>query len=101
MSWDTSDRRDRLPHDWAVRRLRVLRRDSYRCQARLSDGRLCLAPASDVDHIVRGDDHRPENLQSLCRWHHSQKTAAEAAEARRANPRPSRQRPPEKHPGAL
>lgn len=25
------------------------------------------------------------NLQSLCRWHHAQKTAVESAEARRRN----------------
>lgn len=97
MPWDTSDRRSRLPSDWTTRRVRVLRRDSYRCQARDSLGALCGAPANQVDHVLRGDDHDLDNLQALCRWHHAKKTAAEAAEARGA--RPSQRREPERHPG--
>lgn len=99
MTWEGSDRRARLPHDWALRRVRVLRRAAYRCEARFSTGERCGSPANQVDHIVRGDDHEPENLQALCVYCHGKKTAAEAAEAR--GPQPSRKRKPEAHPGAL
>lgn len=37
-------------------------------------------PATDVDHILplrRGGTHAPSNLQSLCHFHHSSKTARE------------------------
>lgn len=98
MAWEGSTRHARLPADWRTRRARVLKRDDYRCVA-VEDGHRCSEVATDVDHIVRGDDHRETNLQSLCHWHHARKTAAEAAEARR--PRPSALRPREPHPGAL
>ncbi|BCJ41661.1 HNH endonuclease [Actinoplanes ianthinogenes] len=98
MAWEgTSDRRSRLPSDWAVRRLRVLRAAAYRCQVKDEDARPCGEPANEVDHINAGDDHRPENLQAICRWHHGRKTAAEGAAARR--PRPTARREPERHPG--
>ncbi|GAB1641749.1 HNH endonuclease signature motif containing protein [Krasilnikovia sp. MM14-A1259] len=96
MSWETSDRRARLPRDWPVRRQRVLRAASYRCQIK-AHGIPCGEPAAEVDHIERGDDHSYENLQAICRWHHARKTAAEAAAARK--PRPTQRREPERHPG--
>ncbi|GAA2843797.1 hypothetical protein Acy02nite_68310 [Actinoplanes cyaneus] len=98
MAWEgTSDRRSRLPHDWPLRRLRVLRAAGYRCQVRGLDGRPCGAPANEVDHIEHGDDHDLRNLQAICRWHHGQKTSAEGAAARQ--PRPTQRREPERHPG--
>ena len=100
MGWETSNRKERLPADWQTRRVRVLRRDSYRCQARDSIGVLCGAPANQVDHIVPGDDHSYENLQSLCRWHHDRKSSAEGHAAQR-RPRARRSRDPEPHPGDL
>jgi hypothetical protein len=93
MAWQGSDRRARLPANWATLRLRVLRRDGWRCVARMSDGTRCPEPATDVDHKVPGDDHRPGNLQALCRWHHARKSSAEGNAAR-----PSRRREPEAHP---
>jgi 5-methylcytosine-specific restriction protein A len=99
MAWDTSDRKSRLPSDWSTRRVRVLRRDSYRCQARDSLGHLCGEPANQVDHKNPGDDHDLDNLQALCRWHHARKSSAEGAAARR--PRPTMRRDPEPHPGML
>lgn len=99
MPWDTSDRLSRLPSNWQTLRVRVLRRDSYRCQARDSLGILCGAPANQVDHIVAGDDHSLDNLQALCRWHHDRKSSAEGHAARR--PRPKRARDPEAHPGLI
>lgn len=44
----------------------------------------CTEPATDVDHIRRGDDHREENLRSLCSWHHNRKSSQEGGEARGA-----------------
>lgn len=99
MGWETSDRRSRLPADWQKIRLRVLRRDGYRCQMPLSSGGICGAPARDVDHVQRGDDHSTTNLRALCPYCHGQKTAREGAAA--APRRASRKRAPEKHPGAL
>jgi hypothetical protein len=40
-----------------------------------------MLPATDVDHIVAGDDHEPSNLQALCRFHHARKSAREGASA--------------------
>jgi len=77
--------------------VRVLRRDSYRCQARDSQNILCGDPANQVDHIEPGDDHSLENLQSLCRWHHARKSSPEGHAVRK--PRLSRVREPEAHPG--
>jgi 5-methylcytosine-specific restriction protein A len=100
MAWEgTSDRKDRLPSDWSSRRMRVLRRDGYKCQARDSLGVLCGEPANQVDHIVHGDNHDYDNLQSLCRWHHARKSSSEGHAARR--PRPTQYREPEPHPGMI
>lgn len=97
--WATSDRRSRLPPDWRRRRAAVLARAGQRCEALDSLGQRCPERATDADHVQRGDDHRMTNLQALCRWHHGQKTAREAADARR--PRPTRRREPEQHPGLV
>ncbi len=89
MPWDSSDRRSRLPADWAKRRLRVLRRDGYRCQHRNRPGApKCGTPANQVDHVQPGDDHDYANLRALCRRHHAEKSSAEgnAAKPRRLNP---------------
>lgn len=98
MAWDSSDRRSRLPSDWAKRRLRVLRRDGYRCQVRDAAGLKCLERGNEVDHIVNNDDHDYSNLQTICRAHHRDKTQAEALAGMQ---RRSRVRPPSRHPGAL
>jgi len=101
MTWSTrpSDRAKRLPLDWESRRRRVLHRDGHRCRATHIDGSRCDMPASDVDHIIAGDDHSEANLQSLCRWHHARKSSAEGQAAR--GPREKRTRAPETHPGSL
>lgn len=101
MAWDkgVSARAERLPSDWQTRRMRVLRRDRYCCQARDSLGVQCGAPANQVDHVLPNDDHDYDNLQALCRWHHDRKSSAEGAAARRPKARQSRD--PEPHPGFL
>ncbi len=90
--WVSSERV--LPPGWQRLRLRILRRDGYRCQMRLPSGAVCGEMASDVDHIVPGGDHRPENLRALCRECHARKSSAEGNAARQR-----RRRPSEGHPG--
>ena len=93
--WRNSTRRAQLPPDWKARRLRVLDRDGWRCQHRdHPDGPICAAPATDVDHIQRGNNHNEANLQSLCTPHHRTKTAQEGVTAR-----PTRKRPAQPHHG--
>lgn len=96
-AWATSDRRARLPPDWSKIRDRVLQRDGHQCTFVLLDETRCPAAATEVDHVERGDDHRPANLASLCRAHHAAKTAAEGHEAQRAR----RYRDPPTHPGLI
>lgn len=99
MSWDTSDRRERLPRDWKRLRAFVLARDGYRCTAEVHDPR-CDGRATDVDHVVAGDDHRPCNLGALSRACHAAKTNRESS-IRNALRAEQRRRPPERHPGLL
>jgi 5-methylcytosine-specific restriction endonuclease McrA len=97
MAWEGSDRRLRLPADWKTRRLRVLRRDGYRCQITDDHGVPCLAWANEVDHIERGDDHDEANLRAACSSCHAKKSASEGAAARESR----RFRPREQHPGMI
>ena len=67
-------------------------------------------PASDTDHLERGDDHRIENLRPICGKRcphcrderrtpcHVVKSSREGGQAAQAA-RPKRQREPEPHPG--
>lgn len=74
--WATSDRRRRLPPNWANKRARVLRRDPL-C-------RMChVEPSTEVDHINNNDDHAMANLQGLCSACHLAKTLIEATLGRR------------------
>lgn len=76
LSWASNVRRKELPPGWvSVIRPRILRRDRYTCQQ-------CGAPANQVDHIRRGNDHSDSNLQALCEKCHRRKTAREGKEAR-------------------
>lgn len=101
MGWEASDRRDHLPTDWRERRAQVLARAGGRCEAVLHDtGTRCPSPATDCDHVQRGDNHALENLQALCSWHHKRKTRLEAIQAMDElnAARAPRQRP---HPGLI
>lgn len=80
MAWQGSTRRSRLPADWARIRRRIIRRDKV-CVWAMSDGTQCGATGTDVDHITPGDDHRDDNLQLLCTWHHRRKSAQEGGTA--------------------
>lgn len=97
MSWYTSNRKSRLPGNWIDLRRKVLRRDRYRCKIGIPG---CLGTATEVDHIIRGDDHSLGNLRAVCGNCHKQKTQAEATQARRRKSE-ARFRPEEKHPGIL
>ncbi|HVV11590.1 HNH endonuclease signature motif containing protein [Amycolatopsis sp.] len=95
MVWQGSARRDRLPNDWNARRVRVLKRDRYRCQIQ---GPTCTGNATDVDHVTPGDNHSLGNLRAVCSACHSGKSSAEGVAAR-ARLRAQRARPAERHPG--
>lgn len=102
MPWSSSDRKAELPPDWDARAERVRRRDGERCQWPRPDRRtgICGSPGRDVDHRLDPHDHRDEALWTLCRWHHTQKTQQESAEARRALLAKT-QHPVERAPGLL
>ncbi|PKA37888.1 HNH endonuclease [Streptomyces sp. SM8] len=93
MAWAGSTRRARLPRDWARIRRRIIRRDRA-CVWRMTDGSLCGAEGTDVDHIVAGDDHSDGNLQLFCSWHHARKSSQEG----NAGTRVTARRPSESHP---
>jgi 5-methylcytosine-specific restriction protein A len=103
--WNNSDRNSRLPDNWKSIRARILRRDGYQCTAIRDDGEglRCPEPATDVDHIRPGDDHRDTNLRSLCDWHHRRKSSSEGGRAMQlARQRAARQfNRSEAHPGSL
>ena len=95
--WTNSDRRSRLPADWAARRRQVLDRDRRLCRIRYPD--ICATVAVDVDHITAGDNHDLTNLQAACRPCHKHKTNLESQQARGVGV--LRRRPAEAHPGLL
>ena len=98
MTWQGSDRRDRLPPDWAAIRRRVFARYGHICH-------VCgQAGADGVDHVQAGDNNALANLRPI---HHNQppychraKSAQEGVSAR-ARLRLARYRPRERHPGAV
>lgn len=97
MAWEGSDRRSRLPANWAALVKEVWRRDDGRCTWRLPSGIRCPRPGADVDHRNNDDDHRISNLQLLCRAHHDRKTQREARFGRAR--KGVKKRPEERHPG--
>ena len=91
MAWESSNRRARLPRDWAKRRELVKQRANGKCEAKQHEPE-CDGYGTDCDHIRQGDDHSLANLQWLSGPCHKAKTIAD---------RPTRRRPPEQHPGRL
>lgn len=96
-----SGRTSPLPKAWPKIRANVLRRDNYQCVwVREDTGLPCGARANQVDHMDKGPDvHTHDNLQSLCSYHHKQKTAQQGgtANAAKAKNRITNER----HPGFL
>ena len=105
-SWETSDRRERLPSDWTSKIVpRILKRDGRQCTwVDWVEGRRerCTSTTGlEVDHIIPGDDHSDSNLRTLCHEHHWRKTAKEAGAGRakrRAEIHKRFRRPVEEHP---
>lgn len=101
-NWHSSNRRDRLPANWAAIAKAATARGGGACEATLLDGTRCNQSPVDVDHIVPGANHSLDNLQLLCRkWHHRIKTNAEARAGRLAAGVPTSRHPGEKHPSGL
>lgn len=79
--WKGSTRHAELPAGWHITQPRILARDGYQCQhVRQDTGRLCLAPARDVDHIIShadGGSDDDSNLHALCSYHHGRKSGRE------------------------
>lgn len=107
--WAGSDRRSRLPADWKDRCREVHRRSRWRCEflVPLDPRRPWLGTRpcgkyadGGVDHIIRGDDHRYQNLRDTCHDHHSKKSSAEGNAARAAI-KARGKRAPERHPGSI
>jgi 5-methylcytosine-specific restriction protein A len=96
MPWSTSDRAERLPEDWESKiQPRILKRDHFKCKIAWPG---CQVVATEVDHILRGDNHADENLQAVCERCHARKSALEG-NAAKARLKALRRRPPERHPG--
>ena len=93
--WTGSDRRRRLPPQWARIRAEILKKDPT-CQ-------LCFVrPRTHCDHIEpKKDDHRKEALRGVCAPCHMQLSSKQGNDAQREKPRPTRARPEEVHPGIL
>ena len=67
-------------HSWRKLRVEVLERDGYLCVTCEANG--FIEPATDVDHIVskaHGGSDELDNLQSLCRACHKDKTRVESS----------------------
>jgi 5-methylcytosine-specific restriction protein A len=89
MSWNTSDRRARLPRNWAKLREQVKRRAGGLCQAKQHEPD-CSGAGNECDHVINNDDHSLTNLQWLSGPCHRARTLQQATEARA---RRSRKRP--------
>lgn len=92
MSWQTSDRRARLPKNWPTLRAKVKRRANGKCEA-VAHVPECNGIGTDCDHVKQGDDHSLDNLQWLSRPCHEAKTRLDNGLIRK------RAIPPEQHPG--
>jgi 5-methylcytosine-specific restriction endonuclease McrA len=97
MPWSTSDRRERLPHNWPELKRKVKARAGGKCEADRHE-RSCDGTGTDCDHVVQGDNHSLTNLQWLSGPCHQAKTARESA-ARNHQRAALKRRPAEQHPG--
>jgi 5-methylcytosine-specific restriction protein A len=101
VSWETSDRKSRLPKNWPQLVAKVKKRAGGRCEWRLPrSGKRCPRDGVDVDHIRNNDNHDLSNLRLLCETHHDRKSSGEGRKAR-ADKRALRFRPPPQHPGRV
>lgn len=91
MGWEHSSRRSRLPGNWKSIREKVFRLKGRKCYV-VYAGEPCHREATDIDHVVAGDNHDIDNLQPICRFHHALKSSREGNEAFRKMKRASRMR---------
>ena len=98
-NWGTSNRREELPKDWAIRRLKCKERAGGRCEHIGPSGARCKNPGTDADHALDRWNH--DALQWLCPEHHKRKTAVEAQAGKRAVRRKGARRRRDDFPGAL
>ena len=94
MSWNNSNRRDRLPPWWNTFTTQYLLKHP-KCAIKYTG---CLGDATDVDHIIPGDDHSEGNLQPACSYCHDRKSSKEG-NAVQSKMRSQRSRPRRRHPG--
>jgi 5-methylcytosine-specific restriction protein A len=81
MGWENSTRKHRLPRNWHRLRAIVLRDANHQCEV-VTNGIRCTNAATEVDHIIPGDDHSRENLRAICEEHHKPKSSREGNAAR-------------------
>ena len=95
----TSRRVNPLPDGWGRTRLRILKRDGYRCTWIRQDsvGGRCPEKATDVDHEDPLGPETDDNLRSLCGYHHRLKTSSEGGRGVHKNA--GKVKP--KHPGQM
>ena len=94
MAWNTSDRLSRLPPWWSDFTPSYLRYHN-KCKLKIEG---CYVDATEVDHIVAGDNHDIGNLQPVCERCHAKKSAMEGNAAKRRL-KALRNRPSQRHPG--
>jgi 5-methylcytosine-specific restriction protein A len=87
MAWARTSRHQRgYGAAWDATRQRILRRDNGLCQECLRKGR--IEPGNQVDHIIpraRRGGEGDDNLETLCKPHHDDKTARDSGK----QPRPT------------
>jgi len=93
--WKGSLRAKRLPSNWGSLRKTVLLRDGHKCKLQYPG---CLGTATEVDHLLQGDDHSLTNLQAVCSDCHKVKTNKDRV-VLLASRRKLRYRPGDRHPG--
>ena len=98
--WANSDRKSRLPADWPLLRQVVMERCGGRCETVKKNGKRCWDKATQVDHVIPGDDHSLANLAGICDWCHARKSSREGNAAQAAQ-RELLKYPVEPHPGVI
>lgn len=94
MTWNSSNRLERLPPWWSKFTVEYLR--DHRVCALKYEG--CQIEATEVDHKINGDNHDLSNLQPVCERCHAKKSSKEGNLAK-AKLRSLRKRPKQRHPG--
>jgi len=101
MPWGTGARARTTTPAHRAQRLRVLRRDRYRCQLQYP-GR-CIGTATEMDHkdnVASGGSDNDANQQAACKPCHAKKSSDEG-HAAQAIKRSRLKLPVERHPGLL